>query len=145
MTRTAERWIRIDEDTSPHAVRNVLDRALTQLADWQIPAASVGPVHIALAEVLNNVVEHAYGFADGGAFSLDMSLADGRLTCVVRDHGAPFPDGTPPRGDAVPLDGPAETLPEGGFGWFMIRELTESLSYDYTEGCNRLTLRFMVV
>ncbi|TNF22807.1 MAG: ATP-binding protein [Rhodobacteraceae bacterium] len=144
-TRMADRRILIEAETGTFAVRAVLDRALAVLAEWRLPIACIGNVHIVLAEALNNVAEHAYGFRDGGRFSLDMTLEDGRLTCVVRDHGTPFPEGTPPDGDAVALDGPTESLPEGGFGWFMIRKLTEDLAYDHADGCNALTLRFAVV
>lgn len=144
-TRMADRHILIEAKTSNFAVREVLDEALTLLAEWGVPAAATGSVHIVLAEALNNVIEHAYDFRDGGRFSLDMTLEGDRLTAVIRDHGTPFPEGTPPDGDAVALDGPTESLPEGGFGWFMIRELTEDLSYEHAEGCNALTLRFLVV
>lgn len=144
-TRMANRRLLIEAQTSNFAVREVLDKALALLADWGVPAAATGDVHIVLAEALNNVIEHAYDFRDGGRFSLDMTLEDHRLTCIIRDHGTPFPEGTPPDGDAVALDGPTESLPEGGFGWFMIRELTEDLTYEHDDGCNALTLHFRVV
>lgn len=144
-TRMANRRILIEAQTGNFAVREVLDKALASLAEWSIPAAAAGDIHIVLAETLNNVSEHAYDFRDGGRFSLELSLDSHRLTCVIRDHGPPFPEGTPPDGDAVALDGPPESLPEGGFGWFMIRELTEDLTYEHAGGCNTLTLHFRVV
>lgn len=141
-THKTDRCILFEAQSGTHAVRDILELAQSQLSEWGAPATAAGPVQIVLAEVLNNVVEHAYGFREGEPFSLDMALDGPALTCVIRDFGTPFPDGTPPRGEAVALDGPTSSLPEGGFGWFLIRQLTEALSYDRTNGCNTLSLRF---
>ncbi|WP_348540063.1 hypothetical protein [Ruegeria sp. HKCCE4148] len=33
-------------------------------------------------------------------------------------------------------------MPEGGFGWFLIHQLTSDIQYERRDGCNRLSLRF---
>jgi serine/threonine-protein kinase RsbW len=108
------------------------------------PLTALTPDHLAmvelvLAEVLNNVAEHAYS---GGAGDVEvaLSLGPGGLLCQVRDSGAPMPEGALPDGALPELSETAfDDLPEGGFGWHMIRSLTQGLGYSRTGGCNRLT------
>ncbi len=98
-----------------------------------------GSLEIILAEVLNNVVEHAY--RDGpGPIRIYISRRPDQLVVSVYDQGAPMPDLQMPKGELAPLD--PDDLPEGGFGWFLIRTLTQDLSYERLD--NRNHLRFSV-
>lgn len=92
-----------------------------------------GNAQIVLAEVLNNVVEHAHA-AGSGPILLVLSLAEGFLHCRVEDEGTPMPGDELPGGHA--LD-PAD-LPEGGFGWHLIRLLCHDLRYERIGGRNCL-------
>lgn len=106
-----------------------------------------GTVEIVLAEVLNNVAEHAYA-SGPGKITVTLRLGGAGLACQVTDDGVAMPGGRLPDG-LHPMDksGPAdsladvalEDLPEGGFGWNMIRNLTESLHYARVGGQNRLS------
>src|SRR5439155_10049253 len=58
-----------------------------------------------LAEVLGNVVRHAYPVPAGGRLELELRLYADRAEARLLDHGLPF---TQP-------DRPPEPLPEGGF------------------------------
>ena len=63
------------------------------------------------------------------------------LKVSVYDQGLPMPDEHLPKGELAPLiDG--EDLPEGGFGWFLIRTLTLDLEYERDGSFNKL--RFAV-
>lgn len=135
---------RIEAQSNTMAVRDILDRALACLSDWDVAADRIGPVHIVLAEVMNNVVEHAYSYAEGLPIALEMQLQGGQLSCTVIDSGKAFPDGEPPVGAKVCLDCDMADMPEGGFGWFMIREQSDSLSYERRDGRNHLTVNFSV-
>lgn len=96
---------------------------------------------IVLAEVLNNIVEHAYARRRGD-IRLDLVLQPDGLYCQVADHGTPMPGLNLPAGAFQPLD-QIEDLPEGGFGWFLIRNLTEDLQYQHSDGVNALTFRLI--
>ncbi len=89
-----------------------------------------------LAEVLNNVAEHAYGRAGwaGGGGGVGRP---GGVRCRVTDRGHPMPGGEPPEG-LLPAVQPHD-LPEGGFGWFLIRELSRDLRYARIGGENVLS------
>ena len=93
-------------------------------------------LEIVLAEVLNNIVEHAYQAAPGNIL-LHLRAGPDGMECRVTDLGlamqAPLASGGP-----VPC--PAH-LPEGGFGWFLIRDLAEDLGYSRDNARNLLAFR----
>jgi len=120
------------------AVRGALARSIAALEPLDLSADCRASTELVLAEVLNNIVEHAYARSDG-PITLEMRLAEDALACAVRDHGLPMPAGRMPRGARARLDVPDEDLPEGGFGWFLIRRLTRNLAYVRDGGSNRLT------
>jgi len=92
---------------------------------------------IVLAEVLNNIVEHAYA-ARAGDIQLLLSHTETGFVCKVMDSGAAMPGLCLPKGDFQPL-GQTADLPEGGFGWFLIRSLVTELTYQRIDGENRLS------
>ena len=97
-----------------------------------------------LAETLNNVVEHAHAERTDGRIDIESTLCATGLAFCVRDDGAPMPDGQLPTGALAELSGGLDALPEGGFGWFMIRSLTQDLHYARSDGWNQLNFRIPV-
>lgn len=96
-------------------------------------AVLVGELLMAATEAMNNAVEHS------GAQEVEIELSAGvrGLTFRVITAGKRF---EPPADVAFPdLDGPGG-LPEGGFGLAIIREMTDSVAYDYRDGKNIVTL-----
>jgi serine/threonine-protein kinase RsbW len=55
-----------------------------------------------------------------------------------------MPEGKAPNGSPAPLDCDTEELPEGGFGWFLIRDLAHELNYTRISGKNLLSFRISV-
>lgn len=102
---------------------------------------------IALAEACNNIVEHAYQPPPLGVdamISLDIAGDRGGLQITLRDRGRAMPPGPLP-GRALPAfdpDDPA-SLPEGGFGWALLREMTRALSISRRNGQNILRFRLL--
>lgn len=92
---------------------------------------------IVLAEVLNNIVEHAYA-SHVGDIRVHLSPCDTGLCCAVTDSGGAMPGLCLPKGDIQPLGCPPD-LPEGGFGWFLIRSLVTELHYQRLADQNQLT------
>ena len=124
--------------------RTGISSVVDQLRDFGLPEARIGEVQIALAEAVNNVVEHAYAGNAPGDVNIRCQLEDEKLSIFIRDAGAPLPNGQLPVGTAQALDGPTEELPEGGFGWFLIRELTSDIKYERCDGQNNLLLSFEI-
>ena len=126
------------------SVRDALKSAMHAFQTMDIGPELRGVVEIVLAEVLNNVVEHAYADHGRGVIELEVEQTPGALAFRIRDDGRPMPDDTMPEGRAHDLDVTTEDLPEGGFGWFLIRELTEDLRYRRTACRNELTFRMRI-
>lgn len=120
-------------------VRQTLDQTLTDVRDANIDPTLCDVSQIILGEVLNNVVEHAYGFEEGHSIELSIWLRTDGLWCEVLDNGLPMPNGVPPAGVRTDVDPDQRgDLPEGGFGWAMVRELTENIQYFRANDTNQL-------
>ncbi len=107
-----------------------------------LPPHKADDVKIALAEAINNVVEHAYAGIAPAKVRVTCRLDQDRLDILISDTGNPLPGLHPPDGTPAPLGTSVQELPEGGFGWFLIHQLTNDIRYEYSRGCNRLSLRF---
>jgi serine/threonine-protein kinase RsbW len=115
--------------------------------DAALRAASIYPdlrrrTQIALAEACNNIVEHAYGPHEppkAQMIALEITGDHNGLHVTLRDHGRAMPDGPLP-GGALPRLDPTnpQDLPEGGFGWAMLRKMTCALCVTRTDGQNVL-------
>ncbi|MCR9124827.1 MAG: ATP-binding protein [Rhodobacteraceae bacterium] len=99
-------------------------------------------LEIAVSEALNNIVEHAYAGRPPGVISISLLHTAPDLVVDILDGGAAFPGGVLPEGRPVDVSGAHETLPEGGFGWHLIRSLTAHLEYTRTDNRNHLRLSF---
>ncbi len=128
--------------SGPFAVRAALIEIAGKLDGAGLPPEIAASAQIVLAEVLNNVVEHAYGFRDGGVIMLHIWVAEDALWCETNDHGAALPEGRLPDGTFPQIDPQdACNLPEGGFGWALVRELADEITYDRVARTNRLHFR----
>lgn len=122
----------------PMAVRDALRRVFAAPMMGALDEDARGTAELVLAEVLNNVVEHAYAGAPG-EIDLRLGLLPGSLLCMVRDRGRPMPGERLP-GGALPVILPDDP-PEGGFGWHLIRSLSQDLRYRRAGGRNHLRFR----
>lgn len=89
-------------------------------------------------EVFINVASYAYPDSTG-MVSLDLTLDEEQnfLCLTFRDSGIPY---DPLRKQSPDLSAPAEKRPIGGLGIFLVQKYSDSLSYEYAEGENRLTI-----
>lgn len=124
------------------AVRPALERIMSTLKTLDLSSETCGRVELVLAEALNNIVEHAY-INDTGKIELRCIKQDEILDIRLIDDGRSLPDMSPPQ-PSISVDTAFEDLPEGGFGWFLIQQLTDLLSYEHREGQNHLNLRFQL-
>ena len=122
-------------------VRQALGRLLDSLEPRPVCEEDRSKVELVLGEILNNVVEHAYGEDCAGPIRLTCRFNGRDLRFCVCDSGRALPGLSLPPGRLPDLDCDREDLPEGGFGWFLVRSLTSDLSYARRRGCNVLTFR----
>lgn len=118
--------------SDPLAVREALCALFDRLMVGPIEDDTRDTAQIVLAEALNNIVEHAYAQCPG-EIEVTLEITAKGLKCSIVDHGCPMPHSALPEGQAGIADRVAEPdmgdLPEGGFGWHLIRTLSQDLSY----------------
>ena len=120
------------------ATRDVLADIITLLTDAGIAGDDLATIELILAEALNNVVEHAY--AEGpGPVELSIEKRRRGLACQIVDTGRPMPTGDAPDPPLPEIKPPAD-IPEGGFGWHIIRCLTTDLTYHRDGARNTLSM-----
>ncbi|KAA8609554.1 hypothetical protein AL036_03615 [Salipiger aestuarii] len=98
-------------------------------------------VELVLAEALNNIVEHAYSECPDGGIMLRMTAGPEFADLTLQDRGTAMPDYRIPAGRIVELGNRCDDLPEGGFGWYLIRTLAEDICYSRENDENRLEIR----
>lgn len=123
-------------EATPDIVRDTLVDVHRRFRD-DIDQDALGRLELVLAEVMNNITEHAVSDSNGAVVPYSpvihlciVSHATG-LACALTDDGALLPSEC-----LLPRNLPQflqQELPEGGFGWFLIQGLTQELCY-YREG-----------
>lgn len=124
------------------AVREAVTGLRAALERQDILPDLAGSVEIAAAEALNNVTEHAYQEAQTGDVALATFIDPSTLHLSITDAGRPMPGGKIPAKTLRNLPDITADLPEGGFGWDLIKNLCEDVEYQRIEACNHLILRF---
>ncbi|WP_083545720.1 ATP-binding protein [Sulfitobacter alexandrii] len=136
-----------DVDSSQMAVRGALLRLRGALSPLSLEPEELETLELVLAEILNNIVEHAYAdHRPGDTITVSGEHRTDGLHLRIRDRGKAMPNGQPPLGRpafGIPRCG-AERLPEGGFGWPLIRDLARDLCYRRLDGENTLDLRVAI-
>jgi len=138
-------------ETKSHrlAVREMLDALMDGLVAWQISPENLHRIELVLAETLNNVFEHACAYEDGIYLAIKIELERPYLRVEVVDEGVAMPGLSLPK-QALPnhigpdVNVPRDAMPEGGWGWGLIRDLTDHIRYERHDNKNHLHLQLCV-
>ena len=128
--------------STPIAVRQALGEIVNHPTIAQLDIAVLGDVQLVLAEVLNNIVEHAFD-CDDGKIELRLRSEARRLFCTILDFGAPMPQGLLPTGLPQSVGGDQPPA-EGGYGWFLIRAMAKNLLYRRIGSRNHLSFEVKI-
>lgn len=123
-------------------VRLTLTSVSDSLSGLGLPPSDRRSIELVLAEVLNNIVEHAYSGQAQGQICLRMRRWQGGVAVMVLDAGRALPGGILPCGRTADPALGRMNQPEGGFGWFVIREFTARVRYRRLGHRNHLRLVF---
>ena len=135
----------IEFESNACAVRDALGQILKGLRPLALDPEELGTVEIVMAETLNNVVEHAYPEGDPpGRVEIECVHRATGLHFRIIDEGRPMPQGRMPIGEAACVDVAYDEMPEGGFGWFLIRNLAREVQYERFGRTNVLDVRLAV-
>lgn len=120
--------------------RQAMKALLHGLNPWQLSATDQGKIQVALVEVLNNIVKHAYRNQGSGIIEITCQPFSGHLGFEIADSGIPLPAHCLTNDHMSAVDIQA-SLPEGGFGWFLIRQLSYDITHKRHKGKNHLYLK----
>lgn len=98
---------------------------------------SLSKIDLALEEALANVIMYAYPEGTAGDVTLSMKVEDNAICMEISDGGVPF---NPLQQKEADLDVPLEKRKIGGLGIHLIKEIMDSVAYEYREGKNLLKL-----
>lgn len=119
---------------TPEDVRQLLAAFDGFLLRAHIHREQAENLRIVAAEALNNVAEHAYAGRNSGKVGFLCAVGEAGVICRISDRGGPLDQ--LPEGLAPDLSG---SLPEGGFGWFLIRQLATHIRYQRKGARNLLS------
>ena len=132
--------IHLELKGTPNEVRNALETLRQKLTAEEFAACNAGVLELVLAEVLNNVVEHALAGRSDGEIVITCNYISHCWKVEVRDNGVAMPGSELPSGIMPDLDRAVDDLPEGGFGWGLVRTLAKDIIYQRRDtGHNQLT------
>lgn len=135
----------ISATSSQFAAREILGQLMTQLRPAKLDPDAVSRVELVVAEAINNVVEHAYPEgAPAGPIHLNVKRRDDMLCVMIKDQGLGMPDGKAPTGRPQNVKVNVMDLPEGGFGWFLIRDQAQNIEYRRTAWENCLSFEIPI-
>lgn len=104
----------------------------------QLSSDVVADLHVALDEVLTNIIK--YGYTDDRAheISIQLRVEDGMLVAEIQDDGRPFDPLILPEPD---VKAPLKERRVGGVGIHFVRKLMHEVNYRRMADRNRLVLK----
>ena len=108
-----------------------------QLEAADCPMKTQMQIDLAVEEIFVNIVLYAYA-PDTGTAAVSFDITEDRVARIIfEDSGVPY--------DPLAKEDPDVTLSAnerqiGGLGIFMVKKTMDSVSYEYSEGKNILTL-----
>ena len=94
-----------------------------ELEGHGVPRPDQSNLLLAVGELCNNSIQHAYEGQSGKPIRVSVRSSDEALTIEVEDFGKPF--------DAEQYEAPnLEAVPEHGYGLFLVKTIADNLSVD---------------
>ena len=115
---------------------------LTEFVDGVCEAVAFDSIlnmqlNLAIEEAVVNVMNYAYPQGTKGEVCIQAKAGTGVLDFVIIDSGTPF---DPTASGDVDTTLSAEERQIGGLGIFLVRQIMDTVSYEYKDGKNILTL-----
>jgi serine/threonine-protein kinase RsbW len=104
----------------------------------RIPVAIQRDVHLALDEIVSNIIRHGSGLKRSCRISVDVTLDRGMLSVEVVDNGRPFDPVA-----AAPPEARGSVLkrPSGGLGILLVKALMDKVEYGRRNGRNHCLMK----
>jgi anti-sigma regulatory factor (Ser/Thr protein kinase) len=122
--------LRVDAlaSTEPLIVQFLGDRGVTGRAAYVS--------QLVVEEIVRNLIEHTPPYAQDENVTVTITVDLRTVVVVIEDRRSPFHPGDAPHLDT---ESPLDERRAGGMGLHLVRQLTDDLSYEVSDGRNRLT------
>ncbi len=125
--------------STPEDVRRALALIMGKISTAGADQDFCGRTEIVLAEVLNNVVEHALSDKPSLMIETCGERCEDGWHFLVSDPGCPLPGEILPQTQLPAVETELAELPEGGFGWAMVHLLARDVEYTRLPHSNQLS------
>lgn len=98
-------------------------------------------IRLSVEEIVENVVNYAYGSGTGSLEVITDKLKDGILVITLIDKGLPF---NPLEKDDPDITLSAEERNIGGLGIFICKKMMDKIDYKFENGSNILTMEIKI-
>lgn len=115
-------------------VADFIDQVCEEL---ELSFAVISSIQLAIEEAVVNVINYAYPKNKECEAYLEVSKIDNAVYFVLSDTGVPF-DPTAKTDPDLTLS--ADERPIGGLGIFLVKQIMNEVSYEYSDGKNKLTM-----
>lgn len=130
---------KLETDSRFESVSKAVDKICLRLTDTEVVNdAVVGAVRSALSESMNNVIEHAYKESPDGKIYVEVWLEGNAVHMSIKDTGETA-DAKIFSKENISNPDP-ESLPEGGWGLYLILSLMDEISYTTEKKVNHLKI-----
>jgi serine/threonine-protein kinase RsbW len=105
-------------------------------------------LELCVVEAVNNAIIHAYDKEAGNKVEVVFNIYPDRLVLDVYDTGKPMQDNLLEQKDISSLEfepGDLDSIPEGGRGIAIMKEIMDSMDYKTEDGKNCLTMTKKIV
>jgi anti-sigma regulatory factor (Ser/Thr protein kinase) len=106
-------------------------------ARHRLPPDVVADMHVALDEVLANIIAHAYADREAHEIRVALEVSPQALEAIVEDDGRPF---DPLTAAAPDRSAALRSRPVGGLGIHFVRNLMTGVAYSRVGDRNRIVL-----
>jgi serine/threonine-protein kinase RsbW len=131
----SERRLTVRVDASQEGLRTAASALDRFEADQALDPKAAWPVHVALDEILSNIVLHGSAGRTDAMIDVTFALRAGDLEVEVMDDGPELDPLTLPAPDTT---APLEARRPGGLGIHLVRSLMDRVTYAREDGRNRL-------
>ena len=100
-------------------------------------AAGYDSIHLAVVELVSNIADYAYPEGNDDYLDVELQRDEKHITIRFIDGGVPF---NPLEKDPPDISLPMAERKIGGLGIFLVIKKMESVTYEYTDGENILTI-----
>src|SRR5437764_1382370 len=116
--------LRVALAARPASLHELLERFTDFAKRRRLPAAVRREVHLALDEIVSNVINHGCAGRRQCRFEVDVAIQPGALVVTVIDDGQPFDPLSAPK---PAIDAPLAERPIGGLGVYLVQELMDTI------------------